>query len=71
MAASSDTGGYTCINEALPGNCPFYLNKMASAVNFRTSLHRHSRTQRFREQKHWRSPQRFPYNVMQMMQGSF
>ena len=50
------------------------LNKMASAVYFRTSQ-RHNRTQRFREQKHRRNdqsgPQRFPYNVMQIMQGSF
>ena len=40
-----------------------------------TSSQRHSRTQRFREQKHLRNdqsgPQRFPYNVMQMMEGSF
>ena len=47
---------------------------MASAVYFRTSW-RHNRAQRFREQKHRRNdlsgPQRFPYNVMQIMQGSF
>ena len=40
-----------------------------------TSSQRHNRTQRFRERKHLRNdqsgPQRFPYNVMQMMQGSF
>ena len=47
---------------------------MASAVYFRTAW-RHNRAQRFHEQKHRRNdqsgPQRFPYNVMQIMQGSF
>ena len=42
------------------------LNKMASAVNFRTSL-RYNRTQRFREQKYQRNHpsgrQRFLYNI--------
>ena len=47
---------------------------MAPAVYFRTS-YRHNRTQRFREEKHRRNdqsgPQCVPYNVMQIMQGSF
>ena len=38
------------------------LNKMASAVYFRTSL-RHNRTQRFREQKHQRNDQSGPQCV--------
>ena len=41
------------------------LNKMVSAVNFRTSLRRHNRTQHFHKQKHWWNDQsglqRFPY----------
>ena len=36
---------------------------MASAVYFRTSL-RHNRTQRFREQKHWRNDQSDPQCVL-------
>ena len=48
-------------------NCPFFLhwislNKMASAVYFRTSL-RHNRTQRFRVQKHRRNDQSGPQCV--------
>ena len=43
--------------------------------NIITSSQRHNRTQRFRKQKHRRNdqsgPQRFVYNVMQIMQGSF
>ena len=44
-------------------------------LNVITSSQHHNHTQRFREQKHWRNdqsgPQHFPYNVMQIMQGSF